>query len=48
MVSSGVIALPGNAHLHHVDGNPLNAAPRNVVATFSQEHHALHSRKHKG
>jgi len=45
MVAHGVISLPGNTHLHHIDGNPLNAAPRNIVATFSQEHHALHSRK---
>jgi len=40
-------ALPDNTHLHHVDGNPLNAAPCNIVAMFSQEHHALHSRKRK-
>ena len=45
MVAHGVIALPGNTHLHHIDGNPLNAAPRNIVAMFSQEHQALHSFK---
>ena len=45
LISHGLISLPRNTHLHHVDGNPLNAAPRNIVAMLSQEHNALHSFK---
>ena len=45
LISHGLIALPANTHLHHIDGNPLNAAPRNIVAMLSQEHNALHSFK---
>lgn len=43
MVAHGVIALPRNTQLHHVDGEPLNASAINTVAMLMQEHHALHS-----
>ena len=35
----------GNANKGIIDGNPLNAAPRNLCLLTRQEHYALHSRK---
>ena len=49
LIAHGLIARPAGTHLHHIDGNPLNAAPRNLCLLTRQEHQALHvSKRRKG
>ena len=50
LVAHGLWAKPYDGertHIHHIDGDPCNCRPRNLVLLTEREHWALHSHERR-